>query len=84
MRRRLRQYNADPRAVLCTVCGIRLMLISQSESVSLTWLTVRLTPLTVTEPLYARNRASARGAAMRNSQLSPTGSNAVTRPTPST
>ena len=40
-----------PNAVFCTVWGIRLMLTSQPLGTSATRLTVRLTPLTVMEPL---------------------------------
>src|ERR1700677_1996169 len=41
-------------AVTSTVCGIRLIENSQPSSRSFTELTVRLTPLTVIDPLYAR------------------------------
>ncbi len=40
-----------PSVVFSSVCGIRLMLNSQPSRRSLTRLTVRLTPLTVMEPL---------------------------------
>ena len=49
------------------------MLISQPAGRSATRFTVRLTPFTVIEPLYAKYFASSRGARMRSSQLSPVG-----------
>ena len=48
------------------------MLSSHAPGTSLSRLTVRLTPLTVIEPLGAMNRASSAGALTRSSKDSPT------------
>src|SRR6185369_895806 len=74
------------RSVVCsTVCGIRLTVNSQPPSPrSATALTVRLTPSTAIEPLKARKRAGASGAATARSHDSPTRSKRATVPTPST
>src|SRR6187431_1421963 len=60
------------------------MAIAQPDGRSSTRLTVRLTPSTATEPLTARKRASDDGASISSAHDSPSGSNRVTRPTPST